>query len=132
MTIAEKFVAISKVNGLPGEMIQFLNERAEKQTKANATPRKANAQSTKLQDAILSVLSDGERVMADDVENKLNAIGYEDEHKQGLTIARVRAGLSALAKDGAIVKFDADRKKNADFPKVSYQVEQEQNEVEGE
>lgn len=123
MTIAEKFVAISMVVE-NAEMVAFLQERAEKQTKANATPRKASTQSVGLQGAIAEVLStDGVRRMADDVLAELEAKGYTDDHKQGLTIARVRAGLSALAKDGLIVKFEAERKKDSLFPKVSYQAE---------
>ncbi len=125
MTIVEKLGAIANVEGLPSEMVQFLNERAEKQAKANAKPRKASATAVGLQGAIVTALSDGTRLMADDVLARLQANGYTDDHKTGLTIARVRAGLSALAKDGLIAKFDADRKKDAEFPKVSYQAEVE-------
>lgn len=134
MTIAEKFMAIAKELE-NAEMVAFLQERAEKQTKANATPRKASAQSVGLQGAITEVLSDGVRRMADDVLAELEAKGYTDDHKAGLTIARVRAGLSALAKEGLITKFDAERKKDSAFPKVSYQaeiVEVETEENEGE
>lgn len=121
MTIAEKFEVIA--NAVENaEFAEFLIDRAEKQKKANATPRKASNESVKLQEAIVSVLENGERMMADQVEAKLIGMGYSDEHKAGLTIARVRAGLSALAKEGYIEKFDADRKKDAEFPKVSYQV----------
>lgn len=134
MTIAEKFMAIAKELE-NAEMVAFLHERAEKQTKANATPRKASAQSVGLQSAIAEVLSaDGKRRMADDVLAELEAKGYTDDHKQGLTIARVRAGLSALVKEGLIVKFDAERKKDSLFPKVSYQAEivkAETEEIEG-
>ncbi len=129
LTIAEKFeiIAQSMENA---EYKEFLNERAEKQRKANSTPRKASADSSKIQESIFTVLSDGQRLMAEDVEAKLIAIGYTDDNKAGLTIARVRAGLSALAKNGLVTKFEADRKKNADFPKVSYQVEQTEVEAE--
>lgn len=125
MTIAEKFMAIAMVEGLNAEMVEFLQDRAEKQTKANKTERKASTQSSELQQAIVEVLADGTRMMADDVLAKLEEIEYTDEHKAGLTIARVRAGLSALAKDGIIAKFDAERKKDSAFPKVSYQVQVE-------
>lgn len=121
MTIAEKFEVIAKaVEGSNAEFAEFLRERAEKQKKANATPRKASATSSQLQGAILQVLAEGTRLMADQVEEKLIEMNYTDDHKQGLTIARVRAGLSALAKEGLINKFDAERKKDSKFPKVSY------------
>lgn len=121
MTIAEKFEVIANaVREQNAEFAEFLIERAEKQTKANATPRKASVESSKLQMAILGALSTAERMMADDVLTVLENNGYTDDHKQGLTIARVRAGLSALAKEGVIKKFDAERKKDSLFPKVSY------------
>lgn len=135
MTIAEKFMAIA-TELENTEMATFLQDRAKKQTKANATPRKASTQSVGLQGAIAEVLAtDGLRRMADDVLVELEAKGYTDDHKQGLTIARVRAGLSALVKEDLIVKFDAERKKDSVFPKVSYQaeiVEVETEENEGE
>ncbi len=121
LTIAEKFEAIAKVVEVQNqEFADFLKERAELQVKANSKPRKASETSSKLQEAIKSILEGEGRVMAEQVEAKLIGIGYTDEHKQGLTIARVRAGLSALAKEGVVAKFDADRKKDAQFPKVSY------------
>lgn len=119
MTIAEKFEFIAKHVG-EGEMADFLMERAEKQTKANSTPRKASATTNTLQGAILKALAGEGRKMADEVMEMLIADNYTDDHKQGLTIARVRAGLSALAKEGMINKFDAERKKDSLFPKVSY------------
>lgn len=127
-TIAEKFVAIAdfltSVEGTDvDEMVEFLQERADQQNKANKRERKSSATSNALQEAIALILSDGVQRMADDVLAELEAKGYEDDHKTGLTIARVRNALSALVKLGLAEKFDADRKKDAEFPKVSYKAE---------
>lgn len=124
MTIAEKFRHIAlKVNDT--EMASFLSERADMQDKANSKGKgqgKVNPNSAKLKEAVLQVLTDNEgtRFMAEAVFEELETQGYEDKHTAGLTVARVRAQLSALVKDEAINKFNADTKKGSQFPRVSY------------
>lgn len=133
MTIAEKFAAIAgviaEVEGLETaeEMVEFLNDRADKQVKANKAERKASKDSEKLQNAVVDALTKTGRATADTVLEVLEADGYEDGHKSGLTVARVRAALSALAKEEVIVKYEASRKKNAEFTKVSYAIAGEES-----
>lgn len=97
MTIAEKFAVIAgvvaEVEGLETaeEMVEFLNDRADKQVKANKTERKASKDSDKLQTAVVDALVKTGRATADTVCEALEADGYEDGHKSGLTVARVRA-----------------------------------------
>ena len=135
-TIAEKFATIAgviaEVEGLEGveEMVAFLEDRAEKQIKANKSERKASADSDKLRDATFLALTKTGRAIADTVLEQLEAEGYTDEHKAGLTIARVRAALSALVKDELVVKYEASRKKDAEFTKVSYEVAEDVVEAE--
>lgn len=124
MTIAEKFRNIASEIGNT-EMASFLIERADMQDKANAKGKgtgKVNPNSAKLKEAVLQVLTDkeGARFMAETVFEELEAQGYKDKHTAGLTVARVRAQLSALVKDEAINKFNADTKKGSQFPRVSY------------
>lgn len=121
MTIAEKFVAIAMVVENE-EMATFLQERAEQQAKANKRERKSSATSNKLQESVLALFGEDTRYMADDVLTLLEADGYEDDHKTGLTIARVRNALSSLAKEEMLIKHEADRKKDSKFPKVSYEL----------
>lgn len=133
MTIAEKFAAIAgviaEVEGLETaeEMVEFLNDRADKQVKANKAERKASKDSEKLQNAVVEALVKTGRATADTVLEVLEDDGYEDGHKSGLTVARVRAALSALAKEEVIVKYEASRKKNAEFTKVSYAIAGEES-----
>lgn len=128
MTIAEKFAVIAgvvaEVEGLENaeEMVEFLHDRADKQVKANKAERKASKDSEKLQGAVVDALMKTGRATADTVFEALEAEGYEDGHKSGLTVARVRAALSALVKEELIVKYEASRKKNAEFTKVSYAI----------
>lgn len=124
MTIAEKFMALTQVPQIAenAEMVAFLTDRAEKQVKANSRERKASETSTKLQEAILDLFQQNERSMADEVLEGLQFKRYEDDSKVGLTIARVRTALTALAKDGLLIKHEADRKKDAKYPKVSYEL----------
>ncbi len=129
-TIAEKFAEIAAAlvtAGVEGasEYAEFLDGRAEKQVKANKSERKASKDSAKLKDAVLDALTATGRATADTVLEKLEEVGYTDESKVGLTVARVRAALSALAKDEVIYKFDADRRKAAVFTKVSYSIDAE-------
>lgn len=139
MTIAEKFrhIALEVDNT---EMASFLNERADMQDKANSKGKgkgKVNANSAKLKEAVLQVLTDNEgtRFMAETVFEELETQGYEDKHTAGLTVSRVRAQLSALVKDETINKFNADTKKGSQFPRVSYcfgeYVEVEETQQEG-
>ena len=139
MTIAEKFRHIASEIGNT-EMASFLNERADMQDKANSKGKgkgKVNPNSAKLKEAVLQVLTDNEgtRFMAETVFEKLETQGYEDKHTSGLTVARVRAQLSALVKDETINKFDAENKKGSQFPRVSYcfgeYVEMEETQQEG-
>lgn len=139
MTIAEKFRHIANEVGNT-EMASFLNERADMQDKANSKGKgqgKVNPNSAKLKEATLQVLTDkeGTRFMAETVFEELETQDYKDNHTAGLTVARVRAQLSALVKDGAINKFNADTKKGSQFPRVSYcfgeYVEVAENQKEG-
>lgn len=124
MTIAEKFRHIANEIGNT-EMASFLNERADMQDKANSKGKgkgKVNPNSAKLKEAVLQVLTDNEgtRFMAEMVFEELEAEGYKDAHTSGLTVSRVRAQLSALVKDETINKFNAETKKDSQFPRVSY------------
>lgn len=139
MTIAEKFRHIALEIGNT-EMASFLNERADMQDKANSKGKgtgKVNPNSAKLKEAVLQVLSDkeGTRFMAETVFEKLETQGYEDKHTAGLTVSRVRAQLSALVKDEAVNRFEAENKKGSQFPRVSYcfgeYVEMEETQQEG-
>lgn len=129
MTIAEKLSFVAElVTGVEAEgvdveeVVGFLLDRADKQVKAGARKQNKETEADKLRDAVFAVLSKTGRATADTVFDTLVEQGYTDEHKSGLTVARVRSALSALVKLEVAEKFEADRKKNAVFTKVSYQV----------